>query len=128
VWYATSKTHGLWARLLARTFMVLMVVLAGLLLLGFVALLTGWMPVQMGDLQLDGIEGLAVGSVGLLIGFGAAALVVAILVGVLYGLGFLFAGLLVFVVVSIAIGLLPAVAPFVLIGLLIWWAVTKRKS
>jgi len=127
VWYATSKTHGLWARLLARTFMVLMVVLAGLLLLGFVALLTGWMPVQMGDLQLDGIEGLAVGSVGLLIGFGAAALVVAILVGVLYGLGFLFAGLLVFVVVSIAIGLLPAVAPFVLIGLLIWWAVTKRK-
>jgi hypothetical protein len=31
------------------------------------------------------------------------------------------------VVVSIAIGLLPAVAPFVLIGLLIWWAVTKRK-
>ncbi len=127
VWYATSKTHGLWARLLARTFMVLMVVLAGLLLLGFVALLTGWMPVQMGDLQLDGVEGLAVGSVGLLIGFGAAALVVAILVGVLYGLGFLFAGLLVFVVVSIAIGLLPAVAPFVLIGLLIWWAVTKRK-
>jgi hypothetical protein len=127
VWYATSKTHGLWARLLARTFMVLMVVLAGLLLLGFAALLTGWMPVQMGDLQLDGIESLAVGSVGLLIGFGAAALAVAILVGVLYGLGFLFAGLLVFVVASIAIGLLPAVAPLVLIGLLVWWVVAKRK-
>jgi hypothetical protein len=127
VWYATSKTHSLWARLLARTFMVLMVVLAGLLLLGFVALLTGWMPVQMGDLQLDGIESLAVGSVGLLIGFGAAALTVAILVGALYGLGFLLAGLLVVVVASIVIGLLPAVAPFILIGLLVWWVVTKRK-
>jgi hypothetical protein len=48
------------------------------------------MPVQMGELQLDGMEGLAVGSVGLLIGFGAAALTVAILVAVLYGLGFLY--------------------------------------
>jgi hypothetical protein len=124
---ATSKTHGLWARMLARTFMVLMVVLAGLLLLGFAALLTGWVPVQMGELQLDGIEGLAVGSVGLLIGFGAAALVVAILVGVLYGLGFVLAAVLVFAVAAMVIGLLPALAPAVLIGLAIWWVVKNRR-
>lgn len=127
VWYATSKTHGVWARLLARMFMVLMLVLAGLLLAGFVALLTGWLPVQMGDFQLDGIESLAVGSVGLLIAFGAAALAVAIVVGVLYGLGFLLAAVLVVVAISIVIGLLPAVSPFIVIGLVIWWLVTKRK-
>jgi signal transduction histidine kinase len=127
VWYATSKTHGLWARLLARVFMVMMVVLAGLLLLGFAALLTGWMPVQMGDLRLDGIESLAVGSVGLLIGFGAAALVVAILVGVLYGLGFVLAAVLVFAVAAMVIGLLPALAPAILIGLAIWWVVKNRR-
>jgi hypothetical protein len=108
-------------------FMVLMLVLAGLLLAGFVALVTGWLPVQMGDLQLDGIESLAVGSVGLLIAFGAAALAVAIVVGVLYGLGFLFAAVLVLVAASVLIGLLPAVSPFIVIGLVIWWLVTKRK-
>jgi hypothetical protein len=127
VWYATSKTHSVWARLLARMFMVLMVTLAGLLLLGFVALLTGWMPVQMGDLQLDGIESLAVGSVGLLIGFGAAALALAIAVGVLYGLGFLLVAVLVFTVAAIVIGLIPALSPLILIGVLVWWLVTKRN-
>ena len=127
VWYATSKTHGVWVRLLARMFMVLMLVLAGLLLAGFVALVTGWLPVQMGDLQLDGIESLAVGSIGLLIGFGAAALAVAIVVGVLYGLGFLLVAVLVIAATAILIGLLPAVSPFILMGLLVWWLVTKRK-
>ena len=48
--------------------------MTGLLLLAFFGLVTGWMPVQMGDLQLDGVEGLALGSIGLLIGFGAVAL------------------------------------------------------
>jgi hypothetical protein len=128
VWYATSKTHSIWARLLARTFMVLMVVLAGLLLVGFMGLLTGWMPVQMGDLQLDGVEGLAVGSVGLLIGFGAAALAVGILVAVLYGMGFLFVGLLVFIAASILIGLFPLLSPFILIGLAIWWFAKRNRA
>ena len=127
VWYATSKTHSIWARLLARTFMVLMVVLAGLLLVGFIGLLTGWMPVQMGDLQLDGVEGLAVGSVGLLIGFGATALAVGILVAVLYGMGFLFVGLLVFIAASILIGLFPVLSPFILIGLAIWWFAKRSR-
>jgi hypothetical protein len=127
VWYATSKTHSLWARLLGRTFMVLMGLLAGLLIAGFIGLLTGWMPVHMGDLQLDGIESLAIGSVGLLFGFGAAALAVALVVGVVYGLGFLLAAVLVIVVTSMVIGLIPALSPFILIGLAIWWVVTKRK-
>ena len=127
VWYATSKTHGVWVRLLARMFMVLMLVLAGLLLAGFVALVTGWLPVQMGDLRLDGIESLAVGSIGLLIGFGAAALAVAIVVGVLYGLGFLVVAVLVIAATAILIGLLPAISPFILLGLLVWWLVTKRN-
>jgi hypothetical protein len=127
VWYATSKTHSLWARLLARTFMLLMGLLAGLLIAGFIGLLAGWLPVQMGDLQLDGIESLAIGSVGLLIGFGAAALAVAIAVGVLYGLGFLLAAVLLIAVVAVVIGLLPAVAPVILIGLVVWWVLNNRR-
>ena len=128
VWYATSKTHTIWARLLARTFMVLMVMLAGLLLVGFIGLLTGWLPVHMGDLQLDGVESLAVGSIGLLIGFGAAALAIGILVAVLYGMGFLLVGVLVFVTGALLVGLFPLLSPFILLGLAIWWFAKRTQT
>jgi len=128
VWWATSKTHSLWARLLARTFLVLVVVLVGLLLAGFVGLLTGWLPVQVGDLQLDGIESVAIGSVGLLIGFGVAALAIALILAVVYGLGFLFAGLAIFVPAVILIAMFPFLAPFILMGLGLWWLITRRRA
>ncbi len=127
IWYATSATHSLWVRLLARTFMVLMVLLAGLLVASFIGLLTGWMPVQMGDVQLDGMEGLAIGSVGLLIGFGVTALAVAVVVAVLYGLGFLFAALLVLIPAILLIALFPVLSPFILLGLLMWWVLRRRR-
>ena len=128
VWYATSKTHSAWVTLLTRLFIVLMMGLAGLLLLAFVGLVTGLLPVHLGDLQLDGIEGLAIGSVGLLIGFGALALALAIVVAVLYGLGFLFAALLVFVPTVILIFAFPMLSPFILIGLGLWWLLKKRRA
>ena len=128
VWYATSKTHSLWARLLARTFIALVVVLVGVLLACFVGLLTGWLPVQMGDVQLDGFESLAIGSVGLLIGFGAAALALAIVLAVVYGLGFLFAALVIFIPTVVLIAVFPFLAPFILMGLGLWWLLTRRRS
>ncbi|MEN9397356.1 MAG: hypothetical protein RLZ81_1886 [Pseudomonadota bacterium] len=128
LWHATSKTHSAWVTLLARIFIVLMMLSAALLLLAFFGLVTGWMPVQMGDLQLDGVEGLALGSIGLLIGFGAVALGLAIVVAVIYGLGFLFAGLLVFIPAVILIFLFPVLSPFILIGLGLWWLVKRRRA
>ncbi len=128
LWHATSKTHSVWVTLLARLFIVLMVGLAVLLLLAFVGLVTGWLPVEMGDLQIDGLEGLALGSVGLLLGFGAAALAVAIVVAVIYGLGFLFAGLLIFIPAVILVSLFPVLSPFILMGLGVWWLLKKRRT
>ena len=128
VWDVTSKTHSTWARLLARTFVVLMLVLGGVLLASFVALLTGWLPVQVGDVQLDGIESLAIGSVGLLIGFGATAMAVAIVLTVVYGLGFLFAALVIFIPAAILIGVFPVLAPFILMGLGLWWLLTRHSN
>ena len=128
IWHATSKTHNVWALLLARTFMVLMVVLASVLLAGFVALLTGWLPVQVGDVQLDGIESIAIGSVGLLIGFGAMTLAVAIGLTVVYGLGFLLAALVVFIPAIVLISAFPVLAPFILVGLGVWWLLTRRNN
>jgi Histidine kinase len=128
IWNATSRTHSVWVTLLARLFIVLMVGLAVVLLLAFIGLVTGWLPVEMGDLRVDGIEGLALGSVGLLLGFGAAALAVAIVVAVIYGLGFLFAGLLIFIPAVILISLFPVLSPFILIGLGVWWLLKRRRT
>ena len=124
----TSKSHSVWARIVSRTFIVLMLTLCVVFLLALLSLYTGWMPVQVGDFQLDGMEGMALGSVGLLAAFGALALAILIVVAVIYGLGFLFAALLVFIPAMILISLFPVVSPFILIGLIIYWVSKKRKK
>ena len=124
----TSKSHSVWARIVSRTFIVLMVTLCIVFLLALLSLYTGWMPVQVGDFQLDGMEGMALGSVGLLAAFAALALAILIVVAVIYGLGFLIVGLLIFIPSMILISLFPVVSPFVLIGLIIYWVSKKRKK
>lgn len=124
----TSRSHSVWAKIVSRTFIVLMVTLCAVFLLALLSLYTGWMPVQVGDFQLDGMEGMALGSVGLLAAFGALALAILIVVAVMYGLGFLFAALLVFIPAMILISLFPVVSPFILLGLIIYWVTKKRKK
>ena len=129
VWGATRKTHGAWTTLLSRLFMLLMLVLLVAFFAGLVGLFTGWLPVQVNDFQIDGIEGMAVGSLALLIGFGAVALIIALCLVLLYGIGFLFAGLLLIPVV-ILIALIPGLSPFILVALLIYaiWRKKRRNS
>ena len=124
---ATRKTHGMWATVVSRTFIILMLLLVVGFFLGLVGLFTGWLPVQINQFQLDGIEGMAVGSLGLLVAFGALALVVGLLVLLMYGMGFLFAGLLLFIPAAILISLFPVLSPFILIGLVIYWILWKRR-
>ena len=95
-------------------------------MVSLLSLYTGWIPVDIGDLRLDGLEGMAIGSVGLLAAFAAVALAILVVIAVIYGLGFLFAGLLIFVPLVILIGIFPALSPFILIGLGIYWFVKKR--
>jgi predicted lipid-binding transport protein (Tim44 family) len=52
----------------------------------------------------------------------------AIVALVLYGLGFFLFGLLIFVLITVLIGLSPVLAPFALIGLFVWWMAKKRKA
>jgi hypothetical protein len=127
-WAATSRTHSLWAWIVSRTFLALMLLLCAAFLLALLGLYTGWMPVDFVGLPLDGLEGKAVGSVGLLAAFGAVALAILVVVAVLYGLGFLLAGLLIFIPVVVVISLFPVLSPFILIGLGIWWFTKKRRG
>ena len=127
-WGAATKTHSLWTRILSTIFVSLIALLAVLLVVGLIALYTGWLPVHLGPSRLGGLEGMALGSVGLLIGFGVAALAAAIIVAVLYGLGFLFAGLLVFIPLVILISLVPALAPFAVVGFFIYWFWWRKRK
>ena len=70
------------------------------------------------------------GTAGIAAGFAVVVLALAIVLAVVYGLGFLFVGLAIFIPLVILVSLFPVLAPFILIGLGIWWLVrrSKRKS
>jgi hypothetical protein len=116
-----GKAHSVWTKVLSFTFLSAIVILAVLLGIGIVGISTGWLPVHVGATRLHGAEGMLVGSVGLLV-------VALLLVAVFYGLGVLFAALAVFIPVVILISLLPPLAPFILVGLVIYWIVRSKKS
>ena len=61
-------------------------------------------------------------------GFGATALAIVIVLTVVYGLGFLFAALVIFIPAAILIGVFPFLAPFILMGLGLWWLLTRRSN
>jgi hypothetical protein len=119
-----------WARAMSFTFIGLMVLLAILFGLALAAMAAGWMPIHLGhtDLNLSGMEGMAIGSVVLLFVFGLLAVVALLVVAIIYGLGVLAAGLLVFIPLMILISIFPALSPFVLFGLIVYWWFFKRKK
>ncbi len=127
VWGVTSRAYGVWATVVSRIFMALVLVLGFIFVAALIGLYTGWLPVHVGNLQLDGLEGMALGSVGLLVAFAACMLAIGIVVAVLYGLGFLFAFLLLFIPTVVLIGIFPALSPFILIGLGIYWFWTRKR-
>jgi Histidine kinase len=127
-WQATSKTHSVWAWIASRLFFGLMFVLALVFLVALIGLYTGWLPVDVGDLRLHGVEGKALGSVLLLAGFAVSAIAVAVVTAVFYGLGFLFAALLILIPAIILISLFPVLAPWILIGLAVYWFWWKKKK
>jgi hypothetical protein len=130
-WRATSKTHSVWAWIVSRLFFGLMFALAVAFAIALISLYTGWLPVDVGDWRLDGVEGMALGSVLLLVAFGASALAIAVVVALFYGLGFLFVALLLLIPAIVLVSLFPVVSPFILIGLAIywfWWKKTKDAN
>jgi hypothetical protein len=127
-WQATSRTHSVWAWIASRIFLGLMTILAAVFLILLIGLYSGWVPIDVVGLELDGIEGMAFGSVVLLAGFAVCALVIAIVVAVFYGLGFLVAFLLLLIPVVILVSLFPVLAPFLVIGLLVYWFWWRKRK
>jgi hypothetical protein len=126
--HAIATTHGVWAKIMSVTFITLMIALAVIFGLALAGLYTGMLPINIGQAKLGGFEGMAIGTLTLLVGFGAVALVLVIVVALLYGLGLLFAGLLIVIPLIILISVFPALAPFVLIGLAIYWFWWRKRD
>ena len=127
-WSTVKKTHGVWGNIISFAFISLMVLLAVVFGIALAALLAGALPVRIDGMELKGVEGMAVGSLGLLAGFAALTLAVVIVVAVIYGLGVLFAGLLIFIPIVILIAIFPALAPGIIVGLLIYWFVRRKRK
>ena len=126
--HAVATTHGVWAKVMSVTFITLMIALAVIFGLALAGLYTGMLPVKMGELRLAGVEGMALGTLALLVGFGVVALALLVVVGLLYGLGLLFAGLVIIIPLIVLISAVPALAPFILIGLAVYWFWWRKRD
>jgi hypothetical protein len=117
-----------WRRALIYLFYGLTAVAAVLAAAGVVGVTTNMFPVMFGDDMVSGPGGALIGTAGILLGFLGVVIAIAVVVAVIYGLGFLFAFLAVLIPLIFLVALSPMLAPLILVGLLIWWAVRKKDS
>ncbi|HET7401243.1 MAG TPA: histidine kinase [Usitatibacter sp.] len=125
---AMGSAERMWRKSLSFAFIGLVVVAAVLAGLGIVGVTTGLMPVNIGDQQMDGATGALIGTAGIAIAFCVVVLGLAIVLAVVYGLGFIFVGLAIFIPLVIIVSLFPALSPFILLGLIVWWFVRRSKQ
>jgi hypothetical protein len=125
---AMGTAERAWRKGLSFTFVLLVTVAAvcaGLAIVGFMA---GVLHVQLGHEALGGAPGALLGTAAVILAFGLVVVALAIVLATVYGLGFLLVGLAIFVPLVILISLFPVLAPFVLLGLGIWWLVRRSRS
>ncbi len=125
---AMGTAERAWRRGLSFAFVVLVVIAAVFAGLGMVAVATGLIDVKNGQDSLGGMTGALIGTAGIAAAFAVVVLALAIVLAVVYGLGFLFVGLAIFVPLVMLVSLFPALAPFILLGLGIWWLVRRNKA
>ncbi|HSN19192.1 MAG TPA: histidine kinase [Usitatibacter sp.] len=125
---AVGSAERAWRKGLSFAFVVLVAVAAVCAGLAVVGILTGALHVRVGHGYIGGAPGALIGAVGVTLAFVVVVLALAIVAAVVYGLGFLFAGLAIFVPIMVLVALFPVLAPFVLLGLLAWWLVRRASG
>ena len=129
--FAALRTgERVWRKGLSFAFIALVTVAAVVCGLAIVGVLTGLVPVNIGDGTIEGPTGALIGTAGILLGFTLIVIALAIIVAVFYGLGFLLVGIAIFIPLAIIVAMVPALAPFILVGLFVWWLVRRsdRKA
>jgi uncharacterized membrane protein len=125
---AVGTAERTWRKTLSFAFVAMVVVaavLSGLLVFG---VFMGEVPIQVGSESITGPGGALLGAVGIAIAFVAVVIVLAVVTAIIYGLGWLFLGLAIFIPIVVVIAISPAVAPVILLILLIWWIFRKKKE
>ena len=122
---AAKSAERKWRKGLSFAFVFLVAIAAVCAGLAIVGILTGELHVRVGEGYITGAPGALIGAVGVTLGFVVVVLALAIVVAVVYGLGFLFAGLAIFVPIMILVAMFPVLAPIVLLGLVAWWLVRR---
>jgi hypothetical protein len=117
-----------WRRALYYLFIGLVLVAAVAAVAAVVAVAVGALPVSLGEDELSGPVGVLVGLAGAIIGFLAVAAALAIMVLVLYGLGFFLFGVFLFAAFVVLLSLGLAFSPLILVGLVIWWIVRRNRA
>jgi hypothetical protein len=123
-----GKVERAWRKTLSFAFVALVIVAAVLSGLAIFGVVTGFLPVQVGSEAIPGAGGALLGTAGIVLAFAVVVLVLALVVALIYGLGFMMAGIAIFIPVVILISLAPALAPVVLLGLFIWWVLSRKKK
>jgi hypothetical protein len=126
--HVMGKAERAWRKALSFTFVAMVVIAAVLAGLGIVGTVTGLIPVQIGDETITGAGGALVGIAGIALAFLVVVLALAVVVAVVYGVGFLMVGLAIFIPIVVLVSLAPVLAPFVLLGLLLWWVFNNKKK
>ena len=124
---AIGTAERAWRKGLSFTFVVLVVVAAVFAGLGMVGVMTGLVPVHIGSEHVQGPTAALIGAAGIAAAFAVVVLALAIVLAVVYGLGFLFVGLVIFIPLVILVSLFPVLAPFILLGLAIWWLIRRNQ-
>ena len=128
VFSAVGTAERTWRKTLSFAFVAMVVLAAVVSGLAAFGVMTGIIPVQVGSETLTGPGGALLGAAGIAIAFVAVVLVLAIVAAIIYGLGWLFLGLAIFIPVVILIAVSPALAPVVLVILFFWWMVRRKKE
>jgi hypothetical protein len=97
-------------------------------ILGMIALATGVLPMSIAGNRVSGLEGMALGSLALLLAFGALSIVALVLVTVIYGLGFLLLAVAIGVPIIVLLGLFPTLLPGAVVGFIAYWFWWRKRS
>ena len=125
---AVGTAERTWRKTLSFAFVAMVIVAAVASGLGAFGVMTGFIPVHVGSETLTGPGGALLGAAGIAIAFAAVVLVLAIVAAIIYGLGWLFVGLAIFIPIVILIALSPALAPVILLVLFLWWIFRKKEE
>jgi hypothetical protein len=126
-WNVMTRVERGWRISLYYTYLLLVGVAAIAAVGLFFGAAFGVVPVELGDEQITGPGKVLLALAGVLIGFVAVSAAMALVILVIYGVGFLLFGVAIFVVIVVLLSLSPILAPFVLLALGIWWMAKKKK-